>query len=71
MHKFKLLRSKPTDGLGAELEDLARAATKKTLSAPDDELNQQVLPTRLGAQLLSCPRSMCPHPKPRRCCALD
>lgn len=44
MHKFKSLgRTKPSEGLGAELEDLARAATKKTLLAPDDELNGQVL----------------------------
>ena len=44
MQKFKLLRTKPTEGLGGELEELARAATKKTLLGPDDELNQQVNP---------------------------
>lgn len=34
--------SKPTGGLGAELEEFARAATNKSLSGPDDDLNKQV-----------------------------
>lgn len=54
MHKFKSLgRTKPSEGLGARLEDLARAATKKTLLAPDDDLNGQVLSLRAATHLFS------------------
>ena len=44
MQKLKsFTRQRPTGGLlGSELEELARAATKKTLPAPDEELIQQV-----------------------------
>ena len=44
MQKLKsFTRQRPTGGLlGSELEELARAATKKTLPAPDEGLIQQV-----------------------------
>ena len=44
MNKLKSLGRQKAPGtlLGAELEELARAATKKTLPGPDEELIQQV-----------------------------
>lgn len=54
--KAKLQTRKATGGLlGAELTELAKAATAKDVPQPDDELNQMVRPAR---QCKRCTHSM-------------
>lgn len=72
MHAFKSLgKSKPTEGLGLQLEDLARAATKKTLPAPDDELIQEVPLLAFWGRCWLWQCFTCPYSMPRKDCALD